>query len=105
MAETPKNVIALPADISLTSVLDIQTLINKESSNESAIQLDAQAVDRFDAASLQLLIAFAQSELAYSPAITNQNELLLKGFEDIGTGKPMMSQLFDTSSEVSSLPG
>lgn len=99
MIEVQKNVIALPQDITLTSVLAIQALINEETSKECAIQLDAKDVDRFDGASLQLLIAFAQSDLAFVPAITNENDLLRAGFKDIGTEQAIMTQLFESDSE------
>lgn len=95
ITESQQHVITLPHDFSLPVLAELQLQVNEESKKDLPVLLDAGAVERFDGAALQFVIAFSKSDIASIPAICHESDLLVAAFEDIGTDHKTMGALFN----------
>ena len=103
MNQPQMQIIALPIEFDEPALAGLQKEMNEELAKGNALQLDAQFVERFDAAALQFVLCFAQSEHALYPMICQPKDELLAGFLDIGTDEKMLTNLFGENSQASGI--
>jgi ABC-type transporter Mla MlaB component len=84
MSNQSTQVLALPVEFVQTALSDLKINVDEIAASDKQVVLDAQAVERFDGAALQFLLAFSNSDVSAAPCVNSLSMPLITALEDIG---------------------